>query len=307
MLGIKIIIDKENNIIKLDQKQAIDDLLKEYKIDRDYVHAVPTPVYPYTKLTKSHSPITDKEKERMSYLSTKYRSLVGSLMYIMLGTRPDIAYAVSNLSKYVSNPGIIHWRAAIYCLRYLKGTRDIQLSYKRSRQQIPLTLEAFSDSDWAGCHDTRRSQTGGVGFMGGGPVFWISQQQGVVTLSSAEAELNALVIIIKEILWLRRMLIELQLLTNKIITNVYADNSSTIVIANNGVTNNKKTKHIELYFNFVKDEIQIFKSIKINYVYTKENIADIFTKAVVSVKEFTNLRDIMFDSDIIIKKVNKEN
>jgi hypothetical protein len=301
MLGIKITIDEDNYTIKLDQKQAIIDLLKEYQVDREYVYPVPTLVYPYTKLTKNHSPVTDKEKEKMNKLGTRYRSLVGSLMYIMLGTRPDIAYAVSNLSKYVSNPGIIHWRAAIYCLRYLKGTIDICISYKRSTV-INLNIDGFSDSDWAGCQDSRRSQSGGVIFMAGGPISWISQQQASVTLSSAEAELNALVIVIKEVLWLRRMLVELQLIMNSVITSIYVDNTSAIVIAKTGVTNNKKTKHIELYYNFIKDEIQIYKSIELLYVNTKENIADIFTKAVVSVREFTNMRDIMFNSEIINKR-----
>ena len=223
----------------------------------------------------------------MEEKAKSYRSLIGSLMYIMIATRPDIAYAVSNLSRYVSNPGWLHWRAALHCLRYLKGTADIGITYKRNLQE-PLTLIAYADSDWAGNADNRRSQTGGVLFLGGGPISWLSQQQQSCALSSAEAELTALVSTIKEVIWVRRLLEELYIKQN-ISTTIFGDNNSSQVIAKTGQIN-KYTKHI-----FCKDEIDVFKTVILKYINTKLNIADIFTKAVVLIYEFTTLRDYMFN------------
>ena len=257
MLGIKITRDKENNVLQIDQIQAIKDLLKQYKLNdiindprgikRPYVKTEHLPTYPYNKLNKSMSPTTDKEKQFMLQTAKKYRSLVGSLMYIMVATRPDIAFAVSNLSKYVSNPGWLHWKAAIHCLKYLKGTIDLKISYKKSFT-IPLTLTAFYDSDWAGCHDSRRSQSGGLLLLGNSPIAWISQQQSNCALSSAEAELNSLVITVKEIIWIRKLLHELKIFQNKP-TILYGDNTSSMIIAKDQPIN-KRTKHIDLYYNF---------------------------------------------------------
>ena len=219
----------------------------------------------------------------------------------MLGTRPDIAFAVSNLSKYVSNPGIIHWKAALHCLLYLKGTIDKCITYKAIYTN-PLTLVSFTDSDWAGCHDTRRSHSGGVIFLGGGPISWISQQQINCALSSAEAELNALVLNTKEVLWLRRILDNLSL-PQREPTTLYGDNTSSMLIAKEQRIN-KNTKHIELYFHFIKEEIQQFHSIQLRYIDTKQNIADIFTKGIIGPKLFTQLTGYLFNSIDFITSLN---
>ena len=127
------------------------------------------------------SPQTDEEKAKMVETAKKYRSLVGSLTYIMIATRPDIAYSVSNLSRFASNAGWLHWRAALHCLRYLKGSIDLKISYQRNDSKS-LTLIAYSDSDWAANKDTKRSQSGGIIFLAGGPISCISQQQLSVAL-----------------------------------------------------------------------------------------------------------------------------
>ena len=285
MLGIEINRNKRDKTIKLSQSASISELIRKYKLDDERHRPTSTPVYPHNKLSNKLSPQNDAEKiymhgpyEQLTSETTssktkvktisrseKYRSLVGSLMYIMLGTRPDIAFAVSNLSKYVSNPGIIHWKAALHCLLYLKGTIDKCITYKAIYTN-PLTLVSFTDSDWAGCHDTRRSHSGGVIFLGGGPtISWISQQQINCALSSAEAELNALVLNTKEVLWLRRILDNLSLPQCEP-TTLYGDNTSSMLIAKEQRIN-KNTKHIELYFHFIKEEIQQFHSIQLRYIH----------------------------------------
>ena len=114
----------------------------------------------------------------------RYQSAMGSLMYAMLGTRPDLAYAVSVVSSYASNPTDTHWKAAKRIFRYIKGTLPLQLTYKGHLKP----LNGYTDADWAGDHHTRRSTSGFVFNVGSGAISWSSKRQPTVALSSCEAE-----------------------------------------------------------------------------------------------------------------------
>ena len=299
MLGIQISRDKEAGTIAINQTQFINDLVKNHLTSHHYRQSTrfpaTTPVCPHHKLSKELSPSTEEEKREALYYASEYRSIVGALMYLMLGTRPDIAYAVSNLSKFVSNPGKAHMKSAWHLLWYLDNTKDQQITYTRSNT-IPLQLICYSDSEWAGCHDTRRSQSGGLIFLAGGPVSWASSQQGYCSLSSAEAELGALVLNIKEVLWLRKLLYNLDLPQGP--TVIYGDNTASMIIAQRDNQVNKRTKHIDLFYHFASDEVNTFKSVELKYINTNDNIADICTKGTLSKATFDYLFNKLYDTDI---------
>src|SRR4051812_27412725 len=162
-----------------------------------------TPMDTSVKLSKEMSLKTEEETEEMKNLP--YQSAVGSLMYAMTGTRPDIAYAVGAVSAYNSNPGEAHWKAVKRIIRYLKGTRDLELEYRHDGKAI----EGFSDADWGGNLDDRRSTTGYVFMLYGGAVTWNSKRQPTVALSTTEAEYMALGQTTKESTWLKNLLAEI--------------------------------------------------------------------------------------------------
>ena len=117
--------------------------------------------------------------------SIPYASVVGSLMYAQTCTRPDISFAVGMLGRYQSNPGMDHWKAAKKVLRYLQGTKDYMLMYRKSDQ---LEAIGYTDSDYAGCVDTRKSTFGYIFLLAGGVVSWKSGKQSVIATSTMEAE-----------------------------------------------------------------------------------------------------------------------
>lgn len=140
------------------------------------------PIVKGDKLNKNQCPRNDVEKECMK--NTPYASAVGSLMYAQVCTRPDIAFAVSVLSRFQSNPGPEHWKAAKKVMRYLKKTKDFMLVYKQSDY---LQVVGYSDSDFAGCPDDLKSTSGYVFLMAGGAISWKSCKQTLVTSSTMQA------------------------------------------------------------------------------------------------------------------------
>jgi hypothetical protein len=133
-----------------------------------------------------------------------YREAIGSLMYASVATRPDITYAVSALSRFLDNPGDIHWEAAKRVLRYLSGTRDFTLTYGEERHD----LIGYTDADGAS-HEHRHAISGYAFLIDGAAVSWQSRKQEIVTLSTAEAEYVATTHAAKEATWLRRLIFEL--------------------------------------------------------------------------------------------------
>ncbi|XP_034684099.1 secreted RxLR effector protein 161-like [Vitis riparia] len=129
-----------------------------------------------------------------------YASVVGSLMYAQVCTRPDIAYIVGMLGRYLSNPGMDHWRAAKRVMRYLQRTKEYMLTYRRLDQ---LEFIGYSDSDFAGCQDSRRSTSGYIYLLAGGAISWRSAKQTLVTSSTMEAEFVACYEASNQGIWLR--------------------------------------------------------------------------------------------------------
>jgi hypothetical protein len=208
----------------------------------------------------------------------KYQSIVGKLMYAMIATRPDLAYTVSTLGKFAANPSPTHMAAVKRSLCYLKQTSTIGITYSGSSTSSESQLTGFSDSDWAGDLDTRRSTTGYVYLCSGGAISWKSRRQPTVALSSTEAEYMATSEASKEAIWLRR-------LYNEITNTESFSNPQQIYVDNNGAiewTRNPKdhdrAKHIDIRYHFVRDAIED-KLVELQRVDSKGNTADLLTKA----------------------------
>ena len=159
-----------------------------------------------------------------------YRELIGGLMYLAVCTRPDIAYAVGVLSRFMMNPGMGHWKVAKGVLRYLKGTVSKGILYGESKD-----IEVYCDSDFAGDIDTRRSTTGWLVKISGGCVSWASRIQPTVALSTTEAEYMAAAEAAKEAIWFKKLLEDVGIDMKKDAINICCDNQSCIKLIKNPV------------------------------------------------------------------------
>ena len=227
------------------------------------------PIAAGQKLTKAMCPTSEGEVKEME--SVPFRSAVGSLIYLVTGTRPDIAVAVGEVAKFCNNPGKTHWAAVKRILRYLKGTENHGLLFNPSND----TLVGYSDADWAGDLDSRRSTTGYLFMIGGVPVSWKSKRQPTVALSTAESEYMALSAACQEAIWLRRILRNFSS-EQKSSTIVFEDNQGCIALAKNPVAHDR-TKHIDIRYHFIRDLIES-GDIDVKYKMTEEMLADILTK-----------------------------
>ena len=206
-----------------------------------------------------------------------YQEAIGALLYVVQGTRPDIAYIVGALSRYNQNPKIGHWNAVKRVYRYLKGTMNYSIKYTKDG-----VLYGYTDSDYASDKD-RKSISGNVFLMNGGPVSWCSRKQKIVAMSSTEAEYVALGAAVQEALWLKQIIQEVEGDTQTV--KIYCDNKSTINLSEQEVLQ-QRTKHIDIRYKFVKHYVSE-NSIKLQFVGTNENIADIFTKPTTAEKFFS--------------------
>uniref|UniRef100_A0A2N9FGK5 Reverse transcriptase Ty1/copia-type domain-containing protein n=1 Tax=Fagus sylvatica TaxID=28930 RepID=A0A2N9FGK5_FAGSY len=203
--------------------------------------------------------------------ATLYRQLVGSLVYLTV-TRPDISYAVHIVSQFMAAPRSLHYAAVFRILRYLKGTLFHGLHFS---SQSSLTLQAYSDADWAGDPTDRRSTTGYCFLLGDSLISWRSKKQSVVARSSTEAEYRALADTTAELLWLRWLLQDLGIDCSTAVP-IHCDNRSAIQIAHNDVFH-ERTKHIEIDCHFVRHHL-LQGTLQLRSVSSQDQLADIFTK-----------------------------
>ena len=212
----------------------------------------------------------------------QYQSAVGSLMYLAVSTRPDISYSVGSLARFNSKPTKEHWVALKRVLRYLKGTKDLGILYSKAEKDSCI---GYTDADWAGDQDDRRSISGYVFLLSGGAISWKSQKR-CVALSTAEAEYVAMSTATQEAIWLRQLIAEITSSEETPIL-VYEDNQSAIAIARNPQFHGR-TKHIDIRHHYVREEISK-GTVTIQYCPSCDMAADILTKGLGS-DSFSKLR-----------------
>ncbi|GJR24070.1 hypothetical protein Tco_0972597 [Tanacetum coccineum] len=181
---------------------------------------VPTALAPHFKLSSHECPKSEEDMSRVLYPSA-----VGSLMYAMVCTRPDLAHAASVVSRYMHNPGKIHWEAVKCILRYLKGTSNIGLSFEKSRAS-PNGVLGYVDSDYAGDLDARKSLSSYIFSHCGSAISWYLSLQAITALSTTEAEYISSTEGVKEAIWFRGMVNEFGLPQEVLV--VYCDNQSAV-------------------------------------------------------------------------------
>ena len=276
VLSISCVQDDENGRIGLCQEMYIDKLISKFGL----TDAVPVSTPSDINVTLMKHDGVSKSVDK-SY----YQSLVGSLLYVALSTRPDIQYAVSAVAKYNANPDQSHLTAAKRILRYLKQTKHLMLWYGQSDEK----LIGYSDSDYARDVDDRHSTSGYVFILGDGAVSWYSGKQKGISTSTAQAEYVALSHATKEAVFLRQLLAEFKGNSSgdcEAIT-IREDNQAALAISKNPVFYSK-TKHIDVCYHFTREMIADGQ-VELEYCQTKSMIADIFTKPVAK-ERFEQLR-----------------
>nr|CAN62498.1 hypothetical protein VITISV_000081 [Vitis vinifera] len=268
ILGMRIIRDKTNGTLKLSQSEYMKKVLSRFNMNE--AKPVSTPLGSHFKLSKEQSPKTEEENDHMSKVS--YASTIGSLMYAMVYTRPDIAHVVGVVSRFMSRPGKQHWEAVKWILRYLKGSLDTCLCFTGAS----LKLQGYVDADFAGDIDSRKKTTGFVFTLGGTTISWVSNLQKIVTLSTTELEYVAATEVGKEMIWLHGFLDELG--KKQEMGILHNDSQSAIFLAKN-LAFHSKSKHIQTKYHLicylVEDKLVILEKIC-----GFKNLTDMLTKGV---------------------------
>lgn len=215
-----------------------------------------------------------------------YRQVVGSLIYLAIGTRPDISFAVGYVSRFMERPAKIHVTAVKRILKYLKGSSEYGILFP-SENANNFKFFIYSDADYAGCVETRRSTSGYCLLLGQSIVSWCSERQCSVSTSTAESEYIAASHASRELVWLKRLLDELDETLKKEKPSLFVDNESAIKLIKNPV-HHKRTKHIEVAYHFVREKY--FENVfNVKSVSSENQLADILTKPLPKAR-FENLR-----------------
>lgn len=222
--------------------------------------------------------VLENNAEKASLEDTRlYQKYIGSLIYLMVQTRPDIAFAIGALARYMANPSKSHFTAIYKLWGYIKRTKNLGLLYKnkQSLSSYPR-ITGFCDSDWGGNRDTRRSTTGYLFLLGGTPISWASKLQKTVALSSCEAEYMALTEATKELYYLYSIYNELPLLKPSFNNLIYTDSQSAIELAKNPLYH-PRTKHVAIKYHYIRESL-LDKRINLVFTPTDQQLADSLTK-----------------------------
>jgi len=269
VLGLRIRRLIDGGWLTIDQEEYSKEVLLKFGMWDSKPQQIP--ISTENTLSQRDCPSVD-EKYKME--DVPYRSVIGSLMYLMISTRPDLAAALSILSRFLANPGTTHWEAAKKVLRYLRGTYQVGLKYVRTGSNDPV---AFCDANWAGCPDTRRSTTGYVFLISSAAFSWCCRRQSTTAQSSCESEYLAESETIREAVWQRNFIKEIGFeLEGPIV--VGSDSESAIKLAADPVYH-ERTKHIDIRVHVIREHIRKGTATLI-YVPTNEQVADSLTKAV---------------------------
>jgi transposase InsO family protein len=276
VIGIKINRDRHKGVLGLSQEPYINKVLERFRM-KDCSPSV-APIVKGDKFNLNQCPKNNLEKERMNHIP--YASVVGSLMYAQVCTRPDIAFAVGMLGRYQSNPGEDHWRAAKKVMRYLQGTKDYMLMYRRTDS---LEVIGYCDSDFAGCVDSRKSTSGYIFMLAGGAVSWRSVKQSLIATSTMEAEFVSCFEATSHGVWMKSFISGLRIMDSiSRPMKIYCDNSAAVFMAKNHKSGSR-SKHIDIKYLAIRERVKD-KSVVIEHVNTELMIADPLTKGMPPLK-----------------------
>ncbi|KAH9735468.1 Integrase catalytic domain-containing protein [Citrus sinensis] len=231
------------------------------------------PISKGDKISKSQCPDNDVDKARMQIVP--YASVVGSLMHAQVCTHPDIAFPVGVLGRYLSNPGYEHWKAAKKVLRYLQATKDFVLTYQQSDY---LNIVGYSDANFTGCLEDKKSTSGYIFMMAGGAISWKSVKQTLIASSTMEAEYVVCFEATRQALWMQNFIIGLDcILAVPRPLKIYCDNSAAVSFSHN-TGSSSRSKHIDIKYLFVREKIAL-SCVSVEYILTELMLADPLTKA----------------------------
>ena len=275
ILGIKIERDRPNRSISLSQPGYIESILEQFSMSE--CNPVHMPMIENQKLLTSMSPDTPERQAEMK--AYPYRELIRKLLYLAIATRPDIAYTIGVLCRFVENPGMEHWRAAKHVLQYLKGTINMKLVYLL--QSSPDLFTTFSDANLSGNPDNSRSTGGFAICISRGTTQWGSRLQPHVSLSSCESEYTTASKVSCEILWMRYLFEELGYdMTRPSL--LFVDNKSAIQVLKHP-EHQSTMKHVHRAYHWIREQVEQ-RTIAVCHIPGDENPADIFTKPLGRIK-----------------------
>lgn len=270
-LGMRITRDRSKKLLTIDQQNYTESIISRFQMDNAKPRRTPLPEGIHLQ---KGPPGYRAEASKRTY----YQQMIGSLIYLMIGTRPDIAWAVSRLSQYMQDPTAEHITAVHHVFHYLRHTADYKIQYQGSGQS---GLIGYSDADWGEDRDTRCSTTGFVFLMADGAVTWTSRMQKTVARSMTEAEYMALSEACSEIAWLKSLQKEIGYGTSSP-TPLVSDNQGGIFLAINPA-HDRRLKHVDIRYHFIREYVE-GKRVTIVYISTNNMIADILTKPLERVK-----------------------
>lgn len=265
----------------MSQRHYIQAMLAKFRMDECNPVATPLP--------QGFEALPATDSDAIEAQDFPYRELVGSILYASIITRPDLAHAAGTLCRFMSKWNNKHIAAAKHCLRYIKGTAQLALTFKRNHKDnaaansvpnvsnsIAFSAMGFTDADWANDKVTRRSNTGFLFKCFGGPVAWKSRLQPTVALSTTEAEYMATADAVRHAIWIKRLLEDLGFPLGNAQFPILNDNRGCIALARNPVFH-ERTKHIDIKHHFLREKV-IDNTVSLDHIASKDNTADLFTK-----------------------------
>lgn len=323
VLGMSIKRDRSKGIVELSQQRMIVNVLERFGQNKDE-RTIKVPLEmqdgpvpdPHDKsrekqkkllIATSDKDVVEKIQKKLNAMDvdatplsrkdhSEYMSIVGTIQYIAVVTRPDISFAAASLAKYMSCPTHHLMGCAKRVLRYLSATQHHVLRYECGSHEKKPDLIGYSDADFAGCSTTSRSTSGIAILYRGQPVHWRSKRQPIVTSSTTEAELVALNLCALQVQWLKLLLGE-DLGVGPLTASMFCDNQSTVKIAHNPVASDR-TRHIKVKHRKIQ-ELITHQTMSVEWINTKEQVADIFTKQMNRL-QFEYLRDKMHVRESIL-------
>ncbi|KAJ9557826.1 hypothetical protein OSB04_012440 [Centaurea solstitialis] len=285
ILGIKIYRNRSKRLIGLSQSTYIDKILKKFRMDESKKEFIP--MQHGIVLSKTQCPVSSQEQDKMK--SVPYASAIGSIMYAMLCTRPDVAYSVSVTSRYQQNPGEPHWVAVKNILKYLRRTKEMSLVFGGTEDEISVT--GYSDASFQTDRDDFRSQSGYVFTLNGGAISWKSSKQDTIADSTTEAEYIAASDVAKEAVWLRNFLSDLRVVASiSRPIDIFCDNSGAVAQAKE-LREHHKSRHVLRKYHLIR-EIIGRGDVRICKIPTEDNVADPLTKPLARVKHEAHANSI---------------